>query len=149
MMKVGEGFFSLIREFEGFRSRVYLCPAGRLTIGYGTLITPKTRYLKDRVLSREEAMELVVLHMEGEYPHILPHLPTLSQNQFDAVADFVYNFGSTTFLTSTLLRKIQGDKNDPRIVDEFLRWKYAGGKILEGLVRRRKAEVNLFFSVNR
>lgn len=67
----------------------------------------------------------------------------LTQNQFDALVSFVYNVGVGAFRTSTLLRKLNnGDYVGAAA--EFKRWKFGGGKELPGLVRRRKAEEQLF-----
>ena len=69
----------------------------------------------------------------------------LSQNQFDALVSFAYNVGSRALSTSTLLKKLNaGDIKGA--ADEFLRWNKAGGKVLNGLPRRREAERALFLS---
>lgn len=69
----------------------------------------------------------------------------LTQGQFDALVSFTYNLGARSLSTSTLLRKLNaGDYAGA--ADEFLRWNKAGGKVLNGLTRRREAERALFLS---
>lgn len=138
----------IIKEFEGFKSAPYLCPAGIPTIGYGS-----TRYadgkevkLYDRHITLEEADKLL-LETLGQYEqavHKNVYAP-ITQNMFDALVSFVYNVGAGNFDKSTLLKKL--NKADYHgAADEFLRWNKAGGKVLSGLTRRREAERELFLS---
>lgn len=70
---------------------------------------------------------------------------SLTQGQFDALVSFTYNLGARSLSTSTLLRKLNaGDYAGA--ADEFMRWNKAGGKVLNGLTRRREAERALFLS---
>jgi lysozyme len=71
---------------------------------------------------------------------------TINQGQFDALVSFAYNLGPANLKSSTLLKKVNTDPNDPTIEVEFLKWTKAGGKTLKGLVRRREAEVKLYFN---
>ena len=67
----------------------------------------------------------------------------LNQNQFDALVDFAYNAGAQNFRTSTLLKLLnQGDY--ATVAGEFDKWVYGGGKKLNGLVKRRDLERQLF-----
>ena len=67
----------------------------------------------------------------------------LSQNQFDALVSWVYNLGPTNFNSSTMLKVLNaGDYSE--VGNQMLRWNKAGGKVLEGLTRRRQAEADLF-----
>lgn len=70
----------------------------------------------------------------------------IRQQQFDALVSFTYNVGVSAFSTSTLLRKVQAFPDDPTIRDEFMRWVYAGGQVVQGLVNRRKKEADYYFS---
>jgi lysozyme len=70
----------------------------------------------------------------------------VNQNQFDALMSFAYNLGTGALGQSTLLTKVKRNRNDPSIRNEFMRFVYAGGQKLPGLVRRRKAEADLYFS---
>ena len=71
---------------------------------------------------------------------------TINQNQFDALVSFCYNVGASNLRTSTLLRKVNANPNDPTIALEFVKWNRANGRILNGLTRRRRAEAQLYFS---
>ncbi len=67
-------------------------------------------------------------------------------NQFDALVSFCYNVGPANLKSSTLLKKVNINPNDPTIKNEFLKWTKAGGKVLKGLVTRRTAEAELYFT---
>lgn len=141
-MKTSDNGIELIKRFEGLRLKAYLCPAGKPTIGYGHTKDVK---LGD-VITEEEAEQLLredLIVVENE---INRHNLNINQNQFDALASFVYNVGVGNFRTSTLLKKIKTDPNDKTIANEFMRWIYADGKPLNGLKKRRKMEADLYFS---
>jgi lysozyme len=70
----------------------------------------------------------------------------LNQNQFDSLVSFAYNCGVGNLKSSTLLRKVNVNPNNPTIKDEFLKWTKGGGRTLSGLVRRRTEEAQLYFS---
>ena len=70
----------------------------------------------------------------------------LRQCQWDAIISFVFNVGIGNFESSTLLAKIRTNPDDNSIMDEFLRWVYANGKVMKGLQKRRLAEMKLYFS---
>lgn len=130
----------LIKAFEGLRLRAYKCSAGVWTIGYGHTgdVEP------DDAITREEAEELLGGDLRRfEYSVQLNVTVPISQNQFDALVSFSYNVGVGAFRKSTLLRKLN-DLDVSGAADEFLRWNKAGGQILSGLIKRRKAERQLF-----
>ncbi len=138
---------TLCKEFEGFRARSYICPAGVPTIGFGS-----TRYedgrkvtLDDPPITRERAEELLRWQLEREFlPSVLRSCPTLIAHPqaLNAVLDFTYNLGSGRLQTSTLRRRInQGDWEGAK--EQLMRWVRGGGRVLPGLVRRRKAEAAL------
>ena len=142
MMHISEKGLNLIKKFEGLRLKAYKCPAGKLTIGYGH--TNNVR--PDDVITEAQATELLirdVLDVEGVINRLVTK--TLNQGQFDACISFIFNLGAGNFQRSTLLRKInQGDFVGAS--REFSRWIYAGGKILNGLKKRREEEKQLFLS---
>lgn len=138
----------LIKEFEGLSLKPYLCPAKIPTIGYGS-----TRYadgtavkLTDKAITKEKAEKLLLDTLEPFEKTINKNVyAPITQNMFDALVTFAYNVGSGNFAKSTLLKKL--NKADYHgAADEFLRWDKAGGKVLAGLTRRRKAERELFLS---
>lgn len=71
---------------------------------------------------------------------------SLRQCQWDAIVSFVFNVGIGNFKSSTLLAKIRINPDDNSIMDEFLRWVYANGKVMRGLQKRRLTEMKLYFS---
>ena len=143
-MRTSQKGIDLIKEFEGFSERVYLCPGGVYTIGYG-----HTRGVQiGDSCTREQAEEYLKddLRVAEEVVLALVSVP-LSQNQFDALVSLVYNIGSGNFYDSTIRRVINANGGD---MEEYRRawmmWKKSRGKVLKGLVRRREAEYKLFSS---
>lgn len=138
----------LIKQFEGFESAPYLCPAGEPTIGYGsTSYADGTRVtMKDDPISEAKAsmmLERFVVHIWTFVDERIMH--ELDDNQMAALCSFVYNVGPGAFATSTLLRVINENPLSPKIKTELARWNKAGGKVNRGLVNRRKAESQLYF----
>ena len=134
----------LIKTFEGFRGAAYLCPAGVKTIGYG--FTDKDLVDKGTI-TREEADKVLSRKVKNLQAKIIVDLNSygrkLTKNELAAVTSFVYNVGWHNWMSSTMREKIIcGDKAGA--AEEFPRWKYAGGKKLMGLVRRRAAEQRTF-----
>ena len=138
---------TLCKEFEGFRSKSYLCPAGVETIGYGSTRYPDGRKVKldDPPITRNEAEEILRWQLEREFlPGVLRACPSLISHPqaLNAVVDFAYNLGVGRLQTSTLRRRInQGDWEGAK--EQLMRWVRGGGRVLPGLVRRRKAEAAL------
>jgi len=140
-MNISQKGIDLIKRFEGCRLTAYKCPAGILTIGYGhtgqDVHTGKT-------ITQEEAELLLKQDLRIHCNNVskLVIVP-LSQNQFDALVSFEYNIGYGAFKSSTLLKLLNEGKYI-NASEQFARWKYAGGKVLAGLVKRRQAEKDLF-----
>ena len=142
LKKTSQKGIDLIKEFEGFRARAYLCPANVLTIGYGHTKTCR----QGQVISTTKGEELLKEDLKRfeNAVNVLVKVP-LNQNQFDALVSFAFNVGVGAFRNSTLLRRLnQG--NYKLAADEFKRWVRGGGKKLPGLIRRRQAERDLFLT---
>ena len=139
-MKISNTGIDLIKHFEGCETEAYLCPAGVPTIGYGHI---KGVQMGD-VITEAQAHEMLVEELE-EYESYINDFVTVSlnQNQFDAMVSWVYNLGSGNLRASTLL-KVLNSGNYSDVPEQIMRWNKAGGKVLEGLTRRRQAEANLF-----
>lgn len=138
---------SLCRQFEGFRSKPYLCPAGIPTIGYGSTYysNGKKVTLNDCPMSQEDANVLLMAELQHTYlPGVLRNCPILAtdERRLNAVVDFCYNLGIGRLQTSTLKRKINVQDWDGA-KEELMKWSKGGGKVLPGLLKRRKAECNL------
>ena len=140
---------AIIKKHEGLRLSSYLCPAGVPTIGYGNTRYPDGRkvIIGEKLSSEKEATQLLLASLESFEAAVNRHLPNLNQCQFDALVSFTYNVGTGAFIKSTLLKKAKVNASDPSIVDEFQKWVRGGGKVLPGLVTRRREEANLYFSL--
>lgn len=146
-MKISNNGLNLIRQFEGFSSVPYLCPAGIATVGFGsTYYEDGTKVtLKDKPITEQRATELLEFIANKTFSENINKVVKvpLNQNQFDALVSFAYNIGNKNFNWSTLLKKLnQSDYEGASL--EFGRWNQAGGKILNGLVLRRQKEKELF-----
>ena len=149
-MKTGQRGLDLIKSFEGWFSKPYLDPIGIPTIGYGfTYYLPSRKKVTmlDKPITMPQG-ELMLKDILTNYENDVKRLvkKPLNQNQFDALVSFTYNLGATNIGKSTLLKKVNVNPNDPTIKDEFMKWDKAGGKVFSGLVRRRKAEADLYFT---
>ena len=141
-MKASGRCKDLIKKYEGCKLEAYKCPAGIWTIGYGHTDSNVT---SGTIITQDEADELFnkdILKFEKAVSHMVK--TTINQNQFDALVSFAFNLGNGALLNSTLLKKLNsGDKQGA--ANEFDRWVYSNNKTkLEGLVRRRKEEKELF-----
>jgi len=140
---------NLIKKYEGLRLNAYLCPASVVTIGYGSTKYPngKKVLLGEKLTGEKEATQLLLSTLDPYEAAVNKHLPNINQCQFDALVSFAYNVGTGAFIKSTLLKKAKVNNADPSILDEFLRWNKAAGKVMNGLTNRRREEANLYFSI--
>lgn len=151
-MKASEKGFDLIKQFEGFKDYVYMCPAGKPTIGYGHVIDPKLLELTkvSPPITIEKAEQLLQDDVrEAENAINSSVKVTLSQGQFDALVSLIYNWGVYNFKISNGLRKLNA-KDYNGAADEFF-GKLRGvvvidSKFSNGLYRRRQAELELWQS---
>lgn len=132
----------LIKKFEGCKLSAYKCPAGIWTIGYGHTNgvyqgQTITQYEADKMLEND------VVKFEMGVRHLVGNLP---DNKIDALTSFAFNLGLGALRDSTLCKKVKANPNDLTIRNEFMKWVNAGGKRLQGLVNRRQAEADLYFS---
>lgn len=137
----------LIKEFEGFVGHAYKDSVGVVTIGYGTTVYPNGKKVRmgDKC-TREQGTAYMFHDFETiRMPAIerLVKVP-LKDNEVGALLSFVYNVGVGSLKKSTLLKKLNAKRPKIEVADEFLKWVRAGGRVLSGLVRRRKRERELF-----
>lgn len=143
---------TIIKEFEGLRLEAYQCPAGEWTIGYGT-----TRYpgkdggavRKGDVITAEQAEAYLRDDVLGLYGpgifHLMPPARNWPGHRIAALVSWAFNCGLGAVETSTLRKRINAAEDPLKVIPEELpRWNKADGKVLEGLTRRRNAEVALF-----
>lgn len=142
MKKISQKGIDLIKSFEGLELKAYLCPAKVWTIGYGH--TKGVR--QGQSITSEQADDFLKSDIADSEKEVNKQSLKLNQNQFDALVSFTYNVGVGSFRSSTLLKKAKRNPNDESIRNEFAKWKYANSEILPGLIRRRTAESDLYFS---
>lgn len=135
---------ALCRKFEGFSAKPYLCPAGYWTIGYGTVFKPDGTQVKegDEPITKETAEEWLQHELKYNYcAGVLKASPNLAEHSqaLGAVTDFAYNLGVARYRASTLRRRIN-EEDWESAKKELARWIRGGGRVLRGLVLRRKAE---------
>jgi lysozyme len=145
-MRVSDEGIKLIKHFEGVHKKPYICPAGYWTVGVGHLISRNAELPIewDRVLSPGEIDDLLRKDLRRFELGVLRMLGTVqpSQSEFDALVSFSFNLGLGCFQRSTVRSAfIRGDKK--RSGEVLLKYRRAGGRILQGLVRRRQAELAL------
>ena len=147
-MNISKNGLNLIKEFEGFSSKPYLDVVNIPTIGWGnTFYEDGTKVKLGEQISKTDALKLLehIANKDfGNFVNKTVKVP-LNQNQFDALVSFAYNLGNGSLQNSTLLKKLNsGDYQGAS--NEFLRWNKSGGKVLNGLTRRREKERALFLS---
>jgi len=136
-----EPLYELIRQYEGLKLIPYYCPAGVLTVGYGTTgqgVIEGIAWTKEQC---EERMKADVQKFVIGTIALCPILVT-DDRKLCAISDFSYNLGLGNLQASTLRKKIN-DQDWAGAKLELLKWTRGGGKILPGLVRRRIAEAEL------
>ena len=146
-MQTSDKGIALIKEFEGCKLTAYQDSVGVWTIGYGWTQPVDGKPIRAGMTIKQETAERLLKTGMVSYGSDVSRLVKvgLTQGQFDALVSFTYNLGARSLSTSTLLRKLNaGDYAGA--ADEFLRWNKAGGKVLNGLTRRREAERALFLS---
>jgi GH24 family phage-related lysozyme (muramidase) len=148
--KVYDKGIELTKESEGFRGRLYNDAAGYCTIGYGHLIklagcdgSESSEFRAGIGVPR--GTEILRVDMEKAETGVMILVDVnLTDGQYAALCDFVFNVGAGNFKNSTLRRRINARDFD-RVPFEFRRWVYAGGRKLSGLAKRRENEIKLFF----
>ncbi|EPV2527008.1 TPA: lysozyme [Enterobacter hormaechei] len=146
-MQTSEKGIALIKQFEGCKLTAYQDSVGVWTIGYGWTQPVDGKPIRARMTIKQETAERLLKTGLVSYESDVSRLVKvgLTQGQFDALVSFTYNLGARSLSTSTLLRKLNaGDYAGA--ADEFMHWNKAGGKVLNGLTRRREAERALFLS---
>ena len=136
-------------QWEGCRLKAYRCPAGVLTIGYGHTghdVKPGMEITAPQAVALFNAdVDKFARSVEASLAGV-----TLKQKQFDAVVSLAYNIGLGGLKKSTLYRKVKANPDDPTIRAEFM--KHVNARVngvlkpLPGLVKRRRAEADHYFS---
>lgn len=148
-MEISQKGLNLIKRYEGCVLHPYLDQGGTPTIGWGMTYYPNTGKkvsMNDATLTQEQA-DTYFLEMVQPYCNAVLEVVTvpLTQNQLDALTDFSYNLGNEAFRQSTLLQHIN---NHAVVEEDFTIYSHANGKVLVGLLNRRKAEYTLFITAD-
>ena len=139
-METSQDGLKLIKKFEGCELKSYQDSVGVWTIGYG-----HTKGVEEgQEITQDEAEEMLASEL-GEYEGYINDMVEcdLEQHQFDALVAWVYNLGPTNLRSSTMLKRLNANDLDD-VPNQIKRWDKAGGKVLQGLVRRREAEALMF-----
>jgi lysozyme len=136
-----EAGMAMTRTFEGLRLTAYQDVAGVWTIGYGH-VGPEAS--AGKTITEAEADTLLRSDLAEAVACVNRAVRVeITQQQFDALVDFCFNAGRGSFLGSTLLKKVNAE-DFAGAAAQFGLWVHAGGEVVAGLVRRRKAEAEMF-----
>lgn len=138
----------LIKRFEGLKLKAYLCPSNKPTIGWGsTFYEDGSKVKLGDVITIDRADKLLI-HTVAEFEKQVDAAvtSTINANQLGALTSFAFNVGMGNFRRSTFLRLVNANPNNPAIRQEFMKWTRANNKVLKGLVTRRQAEADLYFT---
>ncbi|KAF9976606.1 hypothetical protein BGZ73_008209 [Actinomortierella ambigua] len=144
----------LIKHFEGFVAKPAPDPVGYPTVGYGHKCTQKNCAEVPYKFPLTEATATQLLNDDlPKYTSCLGKLlaarVSLNQNQWAALTSWTFNVGCGAIGKSDLIKRLNNGENPNTVAAaELPRWNKAGGKVLPGLVRRRKAEVDLHQTAN-
>lgn len=133
----------IIKKYEGCKLSAYKCPAGIVTIGYGTTVYPDGTPVKmGDTITKEQAESLLLDYVINK---IMPNIRDLSlnSNQEAALCSLIYNIGWGAFSKSKCYKAIKA--KDWETVFNNWNWCKANGKFLLGLAKRRTEELYLFF----
>jgi lysozyme len=153
---ISNAALEIIKAFEGKQLRGYLDPVAIPTIGYGITeaVGLEIRYadghrskriILGKAITEREADRLKMAALDQFEAKIAPLVAgiKLNANEWGAIISLSYNIGPAAFARSSVLRRLrQGDRTGA--ANAFQMWNKAGGKVLNGLVRRRRAERALF-----
>ena len=145
--QISQNGLDLIKRFEGFSTKPYICPAGKKTIGYGHVVKDTENFIE---LSEVQANILLAQDLRWVAKTIANTLSCdLTQNEYDALCSLIYNIGGTNWRSSTCCRLLNED-NYMDAADSIIIWnkitnpKTGKKEISAGLERRREAERALF-----
>lgn len=134
-----------VKREEGLKLTAYICPGGVKTIGYGHALKPGDSV---KEITEEAALYILREDLGNSLDAIDTYVTVeLNDNQIVALCSFIFNVGVDAFRKSTLLKKLNAHANLSDVASEFARWnKVNGSVVLNGLVKRRKKEAELFLT---
>ncbi len=148
-MKLDDNGYKLIQGFEGLSLVPYLCSAKVATIGWGNIFYPSgiKVTMADKPISLATAswmFRTIADRFAVDVDKMIK--ANINQNQFNAIVSLAYNIGLAGLAKSSLLKKVNANPSDPTITNSFMIWNKAGGKVLNGLTKRRAIEAKLYFA---
>lgn len=147
MSIVNKAGIDLIKQWEGCRLEAYKCSAGVWTVGYG--LTSRAGFIEvgpGTKITQAEADWYLEKVVDSFASRIKPMVsPPVNENQFAAFVSLAYNIGVGAFSNSTALKHFNAGRHD-LVPDAMRMWRKAGGKVVQGLINRREAEIKLFLT---
>ncbi len=149
-MNISEKGLEFIKKYEGFKNKPYICPAGKLTIGYGHVISPHEKF--NTTITEKDADRILKNDLKVTQTTIEKGVTvSLTQGQYDALVSLVYNWGEGNFLRSMGLKCL--NNNDyTQAAKEFFSLDHGvvniKDKFSEGLYNRRQAELEMWSNAN-
>jgi len=145
-MTPSKNCIDLIKKYEGCQLKAYLCPANKATIGYGNTFWQDGKPVKMGEVITLEGAEKLLLSTLSKFVTIIQKKVTvqLNQNQFDSLLSYTFNTGGSLTLYNLINSKASNEE-----IRTWFETKYisAKGKVLKGLIKRRKEEANLYFTI--
>ena len=138
--QINRAGLDIVKQFEGCKLKAYICPAGILTIGFGST-GPHVK--PGMVITQDQAEELLRSDLRRFEDYVADHCGKTTDNQFAALTSLAFNIGEGALAKSTL-RKLHMAGDYAGAQAQFARWNRGGGKVLPGLVKRRAAEAKLY-----
>lgn len=143
-MQISYSGINALKEHEGLRLQAYRDTGGVWTIGYGTIKINGKPVEQGMTCTREQAEQWLYADLAWAQTAVNKLVrATLAQHQYDALVSFVYNIGEEAFTKSTMLRKLNA-QDYVGAAKEFDRWVNDNGKVVKGLVARRRIERDMF-----
>ena len=147
--RVPQQALDLIKKYEGFRAKPYICPAGVATIGYGNTFYTDGRKvsMSDPAITEAQALELLRVTTDKSFVSVLektiPYWKEMSDGQKSALISFAYNLGAHFYGDNdnfgSITRDLR-DKNWTNVPTTLLKYRNPGSSFEEGLRKRRTEE---------
>lgn len=136
----------IIKNEEKFVPKQYIDATNNLTIGYGTLVKNHEELKKMKQITEPIAEKYLMKHVNSVcIPTIHRNLKIpITQSQLDALCSLIYNIGQGNFVKSDLLKSLNSS-NFEKAKKDWMKWSYGGTKVLRGLEKRRRMEIQMFF----
>ena len=159
MQKLTQEGLNLIKSHEGLSLTAYICPAGYWTIGYGCRIRDNSRKFVDKSLTfaklpiqkiteieAEKMLKIRISEFETQIKKHFKNIDKLNDSQYSAFISLVFNTGIGA-IGNSLRNLIENDPNNiVKIEQIWLKYNKSGGKVFNGLTKRREAEIQIYKS---